>query len=95
MNINQKEIGKRIRSLRRGNDLTQLELSNKLNINMDHLSRIETGSKGMSIDLLIEISEYFSVSADYILFGQKQNADEIKSIIAFVRYQLKEIEKKL
>ena len=95
MYINQKEIGQRIRILRKEKRLSQLELSNKLNINMDHLSRIENGNKGMSLDLLTEFSKYFSVSTDYILFGNKQNKEEIRELISFILSQLKEIERKL
>ena len=95
MYINQKEIGQRIRILRKEKGLSQLELSNKLNINMDHLSRIENGNKGMSLDLLTEFSKYFSVSTDYILFGNNQNTEEIKEIISLIQFQLKEIEQKL
>lgn len=95
MYINQKEIGQRIRVLRKEKRLSQLELSNKLNINMDHLSRIENGNKGMSLDLLTEFSKYFFVSTDYILFGNKQNAEEIKERISIIQFQLKEIERKL
>ena len=95
MYINQKEIGQRIRSLRKETGLSQEELANKLNINTDHLGRLETGKRGMSIDLLTEISKYFAVPTDYILFGEKQNTDEIKEIISFVVLQLKEIERKL
>lgn len=95
MNINQKEIGQRIRSLRKENRLSQEELANKLNVNTDHVGRVETGNRGMSIDLLAEISKYFTVSTDYILFGEKQNTDEIKEIISFVILRLKEIERKL
>ena len=95
MNINQKEIGQRIRSLRKENRLSQEELANKLNVNTDHLGRLETGNRGMSIVLLAEISKYFAVSTDYILFGERQNTDEIKEIISLVICQLKEIERKL
>lgn len=95
MYINQKEIGQRIRILRKEKGLSQLELSNKLNINMDHLSRIENGNKGMSLDLLIEFSKYFSVSTDYILLGNRQNTEEIKEMISFIQFKLKEIEMKL
>ena len=95
MYINQKEIGQRIRSLRKETRLSQEELANRLNINTDHLGRLETGNRGMSIDLLAEISKYFTVSTDYILFGQKQNTDEIKEIISFVILRLKEIERTL
>ena len=95
MYINQKEIGQRIRILRKEKRLSQLELANRLDINMDHLSRIENGNKGMSLDLLTEFSKYFSVSTDYILFGNNQNVEEIKEIISFIQFQLKEIERKL
>lgn len=95
MYINQKEIGHRIRSLRKENRLSQEELANKLNVNTDHVGRVETGNRGMSIDLLVEISKYFAVSTDYILFGQMQNTDEIKEIISFMIFRLKEIERKL
>ena len=95
MYINQKDIGQRIRILRKEKGLSQLELSNKLNINMDHLIRIENGNKGMSLDLLTEFSKYFSVSTDYILFGNNQNTEEIKEIISLIQFQLKEIEQKL
>lgn len=95
MYINQKEIGQRIRVLRKEKRLSQLELANRLNINMDHLSRIENGHKGMSLDLLTEFSKYFSVSTDYLLFGNNQNVEEIKEIISFIQFQLKEIERKL
>lgn len=95
MYINQKDIGQRIRVLRKEKRLSQLELANRLNINMDHLSRIENGNKGMSLDLLTEFSKYFSVSTDYILFGNNQNVEEIKEIISFIQFQLKEIERKL
>lgn len=95
MYINQKEIGQRIRSLRKETRISQEELANRLNINTDHLGRLETGNRGMSIDLLAEISKYFTVSTDYILFGEKQNTDEIKENISFVILRLKEIERKL
>lgn len=95
MYINQKEIGQRIRVLRKEKRLSQLELANRLDINMDHLSRIENGNKGMSLDLLTEFSKYFSVSTDYILFGNKQNSEEIKERISIIQFQLKEIERKL
>lgn len=95
MYINQKEIGQRIRILRKEKRLSQLELANRLDINIDHLSRIENGNKGMSLDLLTEFSKYFSVSTDYILFGNKKNTEEIKEMIAIIQSKLKEIERKL
>ena len=40
------------------------------------MGKIETGSKGVSIDLMIEIAETFHVSLDYLVMG-KEPATEI------------------
>ena len=53
------EVGERIRELRKKRNLTQEELAEQLNITSVSMCRIEKGSKGASIDLLVEISTYF------------------------------------
>lgn len=42
----------------------------KLNIDRSHLSHIESGERGVSLDLLIQFSEIFHVSLDYIILGK-------------------------
>ena len=53
MYFNQAEFGQRIRELRRTESLTQEALSEELNISTDQLRKIECGSRGPSLDLLI------------------------------------------
>lgn len=65
-----KEIGKRIKELRKDKGLTQLQLSEKLGITDNFLAKIEGGSKNPSIDLFIQMSELFSVSLDAIILGK-------------------------
>lgn len=65
-----KEIGKRIKELRKGKGLTQLQLSEKLGITDNFLAKIEGGSKNPSIDLFIQMSELFGVSLDAIILGK-------------------------
>ena len=63
------ETGKRIRDIRKKNGLTQEAFADKFNISVEHVGRIETGKRGTSIDLLVEISCTFNVSLDYLILG--------------------------
>lgn len=53
--FNQVEFDQRIRELRRTGGLTQEALSEELNISSDQLRKIECGSRGPSLDLLISL----------------------------------------
>ncbi len=75
MNYNMKECGKRIRQLRKAQGMTQEQLALKLNIGDRHLRKIETGEKGPSVDILVEISTLFNVSLDYIIMGRQPRND--------------------
>ena len=70
MFYNAKEIGKRIKELRKQRELTQLKLAEQLNITDNFLAKIEGGSKNPSIDLFIQMSEFFGVSLDYLILGK-------------------------
>ena len=70
MYYDQKESGKRIALLRKQHGLTQEQLAEKLNITVTYLSKLETGSYGGSIDLLIEIAEVFEVTLDFVVLGK-------------------------
>lgn len=70
-----KACGDRVRELREsrminGKTMTRQRLAEELNISMTHLWRIESGDRAASVDLLIEIAEYFSVSLDYLVLGK-------------------------
>ena len=47
------------------------------------------------MDLLIDMTEFFNVSSDYILFGKRNDNKEIIESIHLVIGQLREIEKKI
>ena len=73
MHYTMKEFGNRIRQLRRQSGYTQEVLASELNINRSVLSRIEAGKYACSIDILAQISAFFDVSIDYLVFGKSQN----------------------
>ena len=74
-----KEIGARIRELRKETGLSQLELADKVGCSETHLSNIETGSAKMGVDIAIRIAEYFDVSTDWILRATNPGENDLFS----------------
>lgn len=85
------ESGKRIRALRKEAKVRQEDLAAALKINTVTLSRIEQGHNGASLDLLIEIANYFHASLDYIILGEN-DSKEIKRRFEQIANMLKELE---
>lgn len=65
--------GTAIRQLRIQTGYTQEELAKVLNIDRSFLSYIESGKRGCSVDLLVQLSELFGVSLDYLVLGLTQD----------------------
>jgi len=65
------ESGKRIRSLRKKNGLTQEEFAEQLGIALNTVSRIEIGQRGISVDLAIELVVRFNTTLDFIYLGRE------------------------
>ena len=78
MYFNQVEFGARIKEERNRLHMTQEELAQELNIGYVHMNSIENGRKGCSIDLLLELSELFDVSTDYLLTGRSHSDKDTK-----------------
>ena len=70
MNYDTEECGKRIRQLRLKSGLTQEQTANAVNVNQSFYGRIESGKKGCSVDLFIQLSVLFGVSLDYLVLGR-------------------------
>lgn len=70
MSYDMKQSGERIRQLRLKNGLTQEGAAVALNIDRSFYSRIESGKKGCSVDLFVQISTLFKVSLDYLILGR-------------------------
>lgn len=94
MKYNPTEIGSRIKLLRLTLGHSQESFSERLHISREHLSRIESGSRNPSIDLIIEIADAADVTLDYLILGKTANTEirhEIRSIIS----TLNNLEKRL
>ena len=83
--------GSRIKELREsrirnGKKMTLENLAEELNISVPHLWRIENGDRAASIDLMIVIAEYFSVSLDYLLLGKAADDTAIRRRVRILTY---------
>ena len=65
MEINYRTMGKRIALARKKLNLTQEEVSTRVDIGLDHYAHIETGSS-CSLTVLIRILKELNVSSDYV-----------------------------
>lgn len=66
------EFGEKLQALRKSRGLTQEELAGALYVSRTAISKWESNRGYPSIDSLKEISAYFSVSIDDLLFGDKK-----------------------
>lgn len=58
---------RRIRDLREDHDLTQKQVASVLNCSQQVYSNYELGQRDIPTDILIRLSKFYNVSADYIL----------------------------
>ena len=65
--MDQKAIGKRIKSAREEKGLTQEQLAEQVNLSPMHISVIERGNKLPRLETLINIANVLDVSADILL----------------------------
>ncbi len=69
-------IGKRIRSLRLKNNMTQEELADEINISVAYISRIERGTVHINLKRLTQIAEILKVSPGYLLVGSNTKSKD-------------------
>lgn len=66
MNLNAR-IGSRLATLRKQHGLTQEQLAEKLDISIKHCSSVERGLSCLSLEKLVEASNVFDVSLDFLV----------------------------
>lgn len=71
----------RLKQLREENNLSQLDLANKLNMSQQAISAYEKGAREPDIDTIKKISDFFNVSTDYLLGKSDiRNPEELKKV---------------
>lgn len=89
-------VGVNIQKLREEHHYTQEELSEKIGVTPNHLSAIERGVSGISLELLEKLCQILSVTADHILFGRKPaeaNGEELLRLLQSINHGQTEIAK--
>ncbi len=64
------KFGEQLNGLRIENNLSRMDLAEKLNVSVRLISYWENGQRECDFDMLIKIADIFSVSIDYLL-GRK------------------------
>jgi len=85
MEIDYKQIGKRIAKRRDVLDMTQAELAEKADLSATYTGNVERGAK-CSIETLLKICAALDVTPDYLLLGvdkeyRSDSLDDIKDAI--------------
>ena len=88
-------LGDNIRTLRTGKGWTQVYLADRLQITAPFLAQIESGKRGMSLELIDSVAELFEIPVASLFIEQfpahQTNRQEIRTIeIQTIEKQLKE-----
>lgn len=69
-----KEVGTRIKMLRKKNNETQADLGTVIGASQDAISKIETGKTQLTFENQLRIAEHFNVSHDFLCSGVDSNS---------------------
>ena len=77
--LNMETIGKKISTLRKRQNLTQNDLSEKLYVTHQAISKWENGKSIPNLEILYEMTKLFNVSIDYLLDDTEINQNDYQS----------------
>ncbi|MBQ8170838.1 MAG: helix-turn-helix transcriptional regulator [Oscillospiraceae bacterium] len=69
MEIDYKEVGKRMAKRRKELELKQYQVCEMINVNYKYISNLETGRSVPSLEVIMNICEALQVTPDYLLLG--------------------------
>ena len=70
------EIGQNLKHIRETMGLTQDQFAELLGFGDKHISKIERGNVGLSLDSLKHICSTLSITSDYLIFGERSTVDD-------------------
>lgn len=85
MNFDRHEMGRRIAQRRRKQKIRQNALAERLGVNNNHISSIETGKVSPSLDLFVRICVELDVTPDYLLEGAMHSNNVPQNIMDHLR----------
>lgn len=83
--MNNRKLPDLYSDLRNKKGLSQTELANKLNCNKQLISKLESGDRSLSLNMLKAYADFFNVSTDYLLGLQREPTD-VPEVIVVTEY---------
>ena len=74
--LNYKEIGMRIKTMRLKNNIYQTVLAKEIGVSQTHMSNIESGRAGLTLENLVKMVRIFDCSIDELVFGATEAKQE-------------------
>lgn len=74
-------FSQRLKAERKKTNLTQDELSYILGFGEKYIAKLESNSNSPSLKAVITLADYFNISVDYLLFGNRIQVDEQLQIL--------------
>ena len=78
MNIDYKEVGRRMSKRRKELGLKQYQVCEMIDVNYKYISNLETGRSAPSLDVIMRLCEALQTTPDYFLLG----SDKGKTVIS-------------
>jgi transcriptional regulator with XRE-family HTH domain len=86
-NDTRKNLGLRIRDLRKQRKWTQKALANKLDLQFPQLNKYECGLHSPPIEKLVELAEIFDTTVDYLLTGNRTDERPLHNVRLLERFR--------
>lgn len=77
-----RDIGRRLKEIRKDNKYTQEQFSEKLNMSLNFYGKIERGESRLSIEKLILLNDLFNIDINFLLTGTSSNAMDYNSVLS-------------
>lgn len=79
------KMGRRIKTAREKASYTQEKLAELMDVSVQYLAKLEAGRVGISLPNFTKLCKVLGVSADYLLWGEREEND-MSTIVDCIRY---------
>ncbi len=77
MNIDYKEVGRRMSKRRKELGLKQYQVCEMIDVNYKYISNLETGRSAPSLEVIMKLCDALQTTPDYLLLGTDRPGDDV------------------
>ncbi len=77
MNIDYREVGRRMSKRRKELGLKQYQVCEMIDVNYKYISNLETGRSAPSLEVIMKLCDALQTTPDYLLLGTDQSEDDV------------------